>query len=60
MIKTCLCILQKVRGDETQSDDEGVFLCEVENLGYEATGRPKTGSEVHAAGEEFKAQAGWA
>ena len=60
MIKTCLCILQKVRGDETQSDDEGVFLCEVENLGYEATGRPKTGSEVHAAAEAFKAQAGWA
>ena len=59
MVKTCLCILQKVRENEIQSDCEGVFLCEIENLGYEATGRPKDGSEVHAAVQEFKTQVGW-
>lgn len=60
MVKTCLCILQKLREKETQAEDEDIFLCEVENLGYEATGKPKAGSEVHEAIAAFKAEAGWA
>lgn len=57
MVKTCLCILQKLRPDEKAEDE--TFLCEVENLGYDATGRTKAGSEVQAAVAAFHEQAGW-
>jgi type I restriction enzyme M protein len=60
MVKTCLCIFQKLRKNEQPSDVDPTFLCEVENLGYEATGKLKTGSEVEAAINAFHAQGGWA
>lgn len=60
MVKTCLCVIQKLRADERPSDDDSTFLCEVENLGYDATGRPKVGSEVAAAIEAFHQQTAWA
>lgn len=59
MVKTCLCILQKLKVDEKPKADDQTFLCEVENLGYDATGRAKTGSEVQAAIAAFHEQAGW-
>lgn len=59
MVKTCLCILQKLKNGETPSKDAPTFLCEVENLGYDATGRHKTGSEVRSAVEAFHEQARW-
>ncbi len=49
MVKTCLCVLQKHREGEIASSEDVTFLCEVENLGYEATGKPKPGSEVTSA-----------
>ena len=59
MVKTCLCILQKKKvRKETQQEE--VFLCEVENLGYDATGRPKAGSEVRDAIQKFEAEVAWA
>ena len=58
MVKTCLCILQKTCPDEKAKAEEKTFLCEVENLGYDATGRPKAGSEVQAAIAAFHEQAG--
>lgn len=60
MVKTCLCIFQKLQKKEQPGNDDPAFLCEVENLGYEATGKPKGGSEVQAAIEAFHAQGGWA
>ena len=60
MVKTCLCILQKVRENKTQPDCDSVFLCEIENLGYEATGKAKDGSEVDLAVRQFNAEVGWA
>lgn len=60
MIKTCLCIFQKCRSDEIAMDNNETFLCEVENLGYEATGKPKSGSEVPAAIKAFHEWKGWA
>ena len=59
MVKTCLCILQKVCENGMQSDYDDVFLCEIENLGYEATGKLKDGSEVDVAIKAFKEQVGW-
>ena len=59
MVKTCLCILQKFGSDDGPSDVDSTFLCEVENLGYEATGKPKSGSEVTAAIAAFHANVRW-
>ena len=59
MVKTCLCILQKLKPGEVPSNDYETFLCDVENLGYEATGKPKLGSEVKSAVDAFHAQVGW-
>jgi type I restriction enzyme M protein len=59
MVKTCLCILQKLKADEKPMPEDETFLCEVENLGYDATGRAKLGSEVQAAIAAFHEQAGW-
>lgn len=59
MVKTCLCILQKLRADEKPKAEDKTFLCEVENLGYDATGRAKAGSEVQPAIAAFHEQAGW-
>lgn len=59
MVKTCLCVLQK-HGDESPVGDENqTFLCEVENLGYEATGKPKSGSEIQAAIASFHENVRW-
>lgn len=59
MVKTCLCILQKYRPGATPSEQDTTFLCEVENLGYEATGKPKAGSEVERAISAFRREVRW-
>lgn len=59
MVKTCLCIMQKRSPGETPSPDEKVFLCEVENLGYDATGRAKAGSEVAEVVQAFREKVSW-
>ena len=60
MVKTCLCIFQKFSKGDTPMNEDATFLCEVENLGYEATGKPKAGSEVVEAIAAFHANGGWA
>lgn len=59
MVKTCLCVLQKFKEGEKARDEDPTFLCEVENLGYEATGKPKTGCEVTTAIAAFHTEVGW-
>lgn len=59
MVKTCLCVLQKLRIGEKWRAEEQAFLCEVENLGYDATGRAKGGSEVALAISAFHREVGW-
>ena len=59
MVKTCLCIFRKCKQGETPDPNANVFLCEIENLGYDATGRIKAGSEVHEVVREFHKQVGW-
>lgn len=59
MIKTCLCVMQRLPRSERASDADRTFLCEVENLGYDATGRPKAGSEVRHAVAAFNEAVSW-
>lgn len=59
MVKTCLCLLQKHPDGYTPDEEEHAFLCEVENLGYDATGRPKPGSEIEAAIAAFREAVTW-
>ena len=59
MVKTCLCIFQKLKHGERQEGNNKAILCEVENLGYEATGKPKAGSEIGIAIESFNKAGGW-
>jgi type I restriction enzyme M protein len=59
MVKTCLCIMQRLRENERPANTDVTFLCEVENLGYDATGRPKAGSEVDAAIAAFHKEMPW-
>ena len=38
-----------MRVGEAPKDESETFLVEIENLGYEATGKPKAGSEIQDA-----------
>lgn len=47
LVKTCLLVAQKPEKPRVRPNpDSKVFLCEVENLGYDATGRPKADSDL--------------
>ena len=59
MVKTCLCVLQKYKTTEKPNDDDSTLLCEVENLGYEPTGKPKAGSEIEMAIKTFHQHVNW-
>ncbi len=59
MVKTCLCVLQKLKSGKTPTKTDTTFLCEVENLGYEATGKSKAGSEATSAVAAFHKETGW-
>lgn len=59
MVKTCLCIIQRLEEGVQPSNADETFLCEVENLGYDATGRAKAGSEVSAAIAAFHNEVPW-
>jgi len=59
MVKTSLCVLRKLNSGEAPSDEGKTFLAELENLGYDATGRPRAGSEVEAVVAGFHRQVGW-
>lgn len=59
MVKTCLCVLQKFPEGVQASVEDETFLCEVENLGYDATGRPKPGAETNQAVNAFNTKVVW-
>jgi len=59
MVKTSLCLFRKLGIGEKPNPTANAFLCEVENLGYDATGRIKTGSEIQDVVREFNNQVGW-
>ena len=59
MVKTSLCIFRKLRAQEATNPDSNALLMDIENLGYDATGRHKTGSEIGEAIAIFNKQVGW-
>lgn len=59
MVKTCLCIIQRLGKNEKPLNNDKTFLCEIENLGYDATGRSKPGSEVRDAIKRFHEEVTW-
>lgn len=59
MVKTCLCLVQKLNENEGDGREDATFLCEVENLGYDATGRTKAGSEIDSAIKAFHENVSW-
>jgi len=59
MVKTCLCILRKLKEGDKLNSASSAFLCEVENLGYDATGRAKPGSEISDVAKAYLEQVGW-
>ena len=58
-VKTSLCVFQKYAKDETPSSSGNALLLEIENIGFEATGKKKEGSEVDDAIKTFHEQVGW-
>ena len=61
-IKTCILILRKWEAGETKSVDYPVFLGRIDGVGYDATGKPKEGSdllETAQAFETFITERGW-
>lgn len=59
MVKTSLCIFRKLKHKEVINPDNKVLLIETSNLGYDATGREKAGSEVDLIIETFHKEIGW-
>lgn len=59
MVKTCLALLQKLPENAAIDDSDETFLCEIENLGYDATGRRKPGDEISQAVEAFLSEVKW-
>lgn len=58
-VKTSLCIFQKVKTDRKVNIDDETLLVEIENVGYDATGRIKNGSEIDSVAELFHKEIGW-
>lgn len=58
-VKTSLCIFQKYYEKEDKNESDAAFLCEIENIGFDATGRKRDGCEVELVINEFHKQVGW-
>lgn len=59
MVKTSLCIFRKLGADEAPNPNSESLLIEAENLGYDATGRAKKGTEVQDIIDLFHKEIGW-
>ncbi len=59
MVKTSLCIFQKLETGKNINIQKETLLVEIENVGYDATGRKKTGSEIESVATLFHKEIGW-
>lgn len=57
-VKTSVVFLQKWRPDQKKTDYE-VYMAHIDNIGYDATGRDKKGSDVKDVIDDFNKNAGW-
>ena len=60
MVKTSLCVFGKFSERESARPGAQTLLLDIENLGYDATGRARAGSEIEQAASAFHALNGWA
>ena len=58
-VKTSLVFLQKWSPGKKE-DNYDVYMARVDNIGYDATGREKSGSEVEDIINDFHNKTGWA
>ncbi len=61
-IKTAILFARKWRKGETRTTGYNVHLSRIDNIGYDATGRRKSGSEIGAVAQaikEFIREEGW-
>jgi type I restriction enzyme M protein len=61
-VKTSILFARKWRAGEKRTTDHSTHLTRIDNVGYEATGRQRTGGELATAAEELKAflrEEGW-
>ena len=59
MVKTSLFLFQKLEKGKEIDKESNTLLVEMENVGYDATGRAKAGSEVDQIAELFHKEIGW-
>lgn len=59
MVKTSLCIFRKLENGEAPNHNSEALLVELDNLGYDATGRQKSGSQVIDVIKLFNEKIGW-
>ena len=52
-IKTSVLIMRKWEAGESKANDYPVFLARVDNVGYDATGRPRNYSDLAETGKAF-------
>jgi type I restriction enzyme M protein len=61
-IKTSILVMRKLAAGERPSEEHQVFLSDVTNLGYDASGRMVQGNELHGVAKlfcEFVKREGW-
>lgn len=58
-VKTSLCFFRKLRANERPNPDGKVFMAEIASLGYDATGRSNSNSEVQSVVAEFQKHVSW-
>ena len=56
--KTSLVLFQKLRRGQAKQPYD-IFFCKIDNIGFDATGRPITGSEIDKAIEAFWSSGGF-
>ena len=59
MVKTSLCIFQKLPEGGKNDPNEETLLVEIDNVGYDATGRIKSGSEIDEVAKLFHKEVAW-
>jgi len=56
--KTSLVFFRKFEKGE-RKDDYQTYMCRINNVGYEATGRPVSGNEIDDVIKDFHEKRGW-
>jgi len=58
-VETSLCIFEKYKKNEKKDFKSPCFLCKIDNIGFDTTGRSKAGSEISEVASKFHELVGW-